>query len=77
MKKELSTKQCEELLNILKARFVKNNNRHKGVEWVTVHTKLEANREKLWPLNEMEITSGEPDVVGYDKMTGEYFFYDC
>ena len=83
-KKELSPKQPalpagrrEELLSILKARFEKNMNRHKDVEWAKVETKLEANKEKLWSLNEMEKTGGEPDVAGYDKKTGEYIFYDC
>ena len=76
-KKELSPKQREELLNTLKARFDKNMNRHKGLEWAKVHAKLEANTEKLWSLNEMERTGGEPDVVGHDKKTGEYIFYDC
>ena len=66
-----------ELLNILKARFEKNMNRHKGLEWDKVQAKLEANKEKLWSLNEMERTGGEPDVVGYDETTGEYIFYDC
>jgi len=77
MKKELSPNQLKELLNTLKARFEKNMNRHKGIEWAKLQVKLEANREKLWSLNEMEITSGEPDVVGYNKKTGEYIFYDC
>ena len=77
MKKELSTKHREELLNTLKARFEKNINRHKGLEWAKVQAKLEANTEKLWSLNEMERTGGEPDVVGHDKKTGEYIFYDC
>jgi hypothetical protein len=77
MKKELSPKQREELLTTLKARFEKNMNRHKGLEWAKVQTKLEANTEKLWSLNEMEKTGGEPDVVGFDKKTGEYIFYDC
>ena len=77
MKKELSPKQREELLDTLKTRFEKNMNRHKGLEWAKVKTKLEANKEKLWSLNEMEITGGEPDVVGHDKKTGEYIFYDC
>jgi hypothetical protein len=77
MKKELSPKQCEELLSTLKARFEKNMNRHKGIEWTKVQSKLKGNKEKLWALDEMEITGGEPDVVGYDKKTGEYFFYDC
>jgi hypothetical protein len=76
-KKELSPKQREELLSALKARFEKNKNRHKGLEWAKVQAKLEANTEKLWSLNEMERTDGEPDVVGHDKKTGEYLFYDC
>ena|SRR2546428_4660920 len=76
-KKELSSEQCEELLKTLKGRFEKNMNRHKGLEWAKVQAKLEANTEKLWSLNEMERTGGEPDVVGYDKNTDEYFFYDC
>ena len=85
-KKELSAKQPalpagsrEELLKILKARFEKNMNRHKGLEWAKVSAKLDtpAGREKLWSLNEMERTGGEPDVTGYDKKTGEYIFYDC
>ena len=67
----------EELLRALKARFEKNMNRHKGLEWAKVQAKLEANTEKLWSLNEMERTGGEPDVVGHDKKTGEYIFYDC
>ena len=76
-KKELSPEQREELLRALKARFEKNMNRHKGLEWAKVQAKLEANAEKLWSLNEMERTGGEPDVVGHDKKTGEYIFYDC
>src|SRR6266850_2211233 len=76
-KKELSPKQSEELLRALKARFEKNMSRHKGLEWAKVQAKLEANAEKLWSLNEMERTGGEPDVVGHDKKTGEYVFYDC
>jgi hypothetical protein len=76
-KKELSPEQQEELLSVLKARFEKNRNRHKGIEWAKVQARLEANSEKLWSLNEMEETGGEPDVVGYDKKTGEYIFYDC
>jgi len=76
-KKELSAKEREELLNVLKARFEKNKNRHKGLEWAKVSAKLEANPKKLWSLNEMEQTGGEPDVVGFDKKTGEYIFYDC
>jgi hypothetical protein len=76
-KKELSPEQREELLRALKARFEKNMNRHKGLEWANVQAKLEANTEKLWSLNEMESTGGEPDVVGHDDKTGEYVFYDC
>ena len=76
-KRELSPEQREELLRALKARFEKNMNRHKGLEWAKVQAKLEANTEKLWSLNEMERTDGEPDVVGHDKKTGEYIFYDC
>src|SRR5712664_4024944 len=76
-KKELSPEQREELLRALKARFEKNMNRHKGLEWAKVQAKLEAHTEKLWSLNEMERTGGEPDVVGHDKKTGEYIFYDC
>jgi hypothetical protein len=76
-KRELSPKQREELLRALKARFEKNLNRHNGLEWAKVQAKLEVNAEKLWSLNEMERTGGEPDVVGYDKKTGEYVFYDC
>ena len=76
-KKELSAKQREELLKVLKARFEKNMNRHKGVEWAKVQAKLEGNADKLWSLNEMEKTGGEPDVVGQDKKTGEYIFFDC
>src|SRR5437016_9310823 len=76
-KKELSPEQREELLRALKARFEKNMNRHKGLEWAKVKAKLEVNTEKLWSLSEMERTGGEPDVVGHDKKTGEYIFYDC
>ena len=76
-KKQLSPKQHEELLTVLKARFEKNLNRHKGLEWAKVQARLEANAEKLWSLNEMERTGGEPDVVGHDKKTGEYIFFDC
>src|SRR3979490_2031568 len=76
-KKELSPKQREELLKALKARFEKNMNRHKDLEWAKVQAKLEANPEKLWSLNEMERTGGEPDVVDHNKKTGEYIFYDC
>ena len=77
MKKELSPKQREELLRTLKARFEKNMSRHKGLDWAKVQARLEANSEKLWSLNEMEGTGGEPDVVGHNKKTGEYIFYDC
>ncbi|WP_078409032.1 DUF4256 domain-containing protein [Priestia abyssalis] len=76
-KKELSQEQSEELLRVLKARFEKNMNRHKGLEWAKVQAKLDANTEKLWSLNEMERTGGEPDVVGYDKKKDEYIFCDC
>jgi hypothetical protein len=76
-KKELTREQREQFLRALKARFEKNMNRHKGLEWTQVQAKLEANAEKLWSLSEMERTDGEPDVVGYDKKTGEYIFYDC
>ena len=76
-KKELSPEQREELLRVLQARFEKNMNLHKGFEWAAVQAKLEANGEKLWSLNEMEKTGGEPDVVGHDKKTGEYIYYDC
>ncbi len=76
-KKELSPAQREDLLSALKARFEKNINRHTGLEWAKVQAKLDANTEKLWSLNEMERTGGEPDVVGYDPQTGEYIFYDC
>ena len=76
-KKNLSAQDREELLKTLKARFEKNMNRHKGLEWTKVQAKLEANPEKLWSLNEMESTGGEPDVVGFDKKTGAYTFFDC
>jgi hypothetical protein len=76
-KKELSPKQREVLLATLKTRFEKNLNRHKGLEWADVQARLEAKTEKLWSLNEMEKTGGEPDVVAYDKKAGEYIFYDC
>ena len=76
-KKQLSPKQREELLKALKARFEKNLNRHKGLEWIKVQSRLEANAEKLWSLNEMESTGGEPDVVGHDRKTDEYIFFDC
>jgi hypothetical protein len=76
-KKDLSPEQRKELLRVLKARFEKNMNHHKGLEWAQVQTRVEANPEKLWSLNEMERTGGEPDVVGQEKKTGEYIFYDC
>ena len=76
-KKELSPEERTELLSLLKARFEKNMKRHKGIEWAKVQAKLEANTEKLWSLDEMERTGGEPDVVGYDKNTNEYIFCDC
>ena len=76
-KKEFSVEQREELLKALKDRFEKHMNRHKGLEWAKVQAKLEADTETLWSLHEMERTGGEPDVVGFDKETGEYIFYDC
>ncbi len=76
-KKELQPEQREELLGALKARFEKNMNRHKGLEWAKVEAKLESNSEKLWSLNEMERTGGEPDVAGQDNKTSEIIFYDC
>ena len=76
-KKKLSPEQREELFKTLKTRFEKNMKRHKGIEWVKVQAKLEDNTEKLWSLNEMEETGGEPDVVSHDKKKGEYIFYDC
>jgi hypothetical protein len=76
-KRELSSKEREEFLLALKTRFEKNMNRHKGLEWARVQTRLEANPEKLWSLHEMEKTGGEPDVVGHDRKTGEYTFFDC
>lgn len=75
--KYMEAEQREELLGTLKARFEKNMNRHKGLDWVEVQARLEASAEKLWSLYEMERTGGEPDVVGHDKKTGEYIFYDC
>lgn len=75
--KKLSPEQREELLRTLKSRFEKNMNRHKGLEWAKVQARLEAQSEKIWSLHEMEATGGEPDVVGQDKKTGEYVFYDC
>lgn len=77
MKKEITAKQKEALLSTLKQRFEKNKDRHKGMDWAKVQTKLEANAAKLWSLNEMENTGGEPDVVDFDKKTGEYIFFDC
>jgi hypothetical protein len=76
-KRQLSPEQREEFLTALKARFVKNINRHKDLEWAKVQAKLEAHPEKLWSLHEMERTGGEPDVVGHDKKSGEFIFYDC
>jgi Protein of unknown function (DUF4256) len=76
-KKKLPPERREELLRALKTRFEKNMNRHKGLEWAKVQAKLEANAEKLWSLSEMERTGGEPDVIGHEKKTGEYIFYDC
>lgn len=76
-KKDLSPEQREALFSILKARFEKNKNRHPKLEWAPIQAKLEANPEKLWSLDEMESTGGEPDVVAYDQNTGEYIFYDC
>src|SRR6186997_334360 len=75
--KDMKAKQREELLRALKARFEKNMNRHKGLEWAKVEARLEASPEKLWSLHEMERTGGEPDVVGHDKKTGEFTFFDC
>ena len=75
--KVLSTQQHQEILVLLKTRFEKNINRHKGLEWAKIESKLEANAEKLWSLNEMERTGGEPDVIGFDKKSGEYIFCDC
>jgi Protein of unknown function (DUF4256) len=76
-KKELSPKQREELIKTLQGRFEKNMKRHKGLDWTKVLARLEANAKKLWSLNEMESTGGEPDVIGYDEKKGEYIFYDC
>ncbi len=75
--KTLSSKQAEEMLNVLKERFEKNMNRHRGVDWTKVQSRLEAKAKKLWSLSEMERTGGGPDVVGFDKKSGEYIFYDC
>ena len=74
---KLKKQQREELISTLKTRFEENMNRHEGFEWVKVQTRLEANPDKLWSINEMERTGGEPDVVGYDKTTNEYIFFDC
>jgi hypothetical protein len=76
-KQQLSPAQSEELLKVLKPRFEKNMHLHKGLKWAEVEAKLLANPEKLWSLDEMELSGGEPDVVGYDKKSGEYIFYDC
>jgi hypothetical protein len=76
-KKQLSAEQSKELLSKLKTRFEKNIKRHKGIEWTKIQSSLEASPGKLWSLDDMETTGGEPDVVGYDKKTGEYIFYDC
>lgn len=77
IKNKLSPKQSQDQLNILKVRFEKNMNRHLDLDWAKIEARLEANSEKLWSLSEMERTGGEPDVVGYDKKTDEYIFYDC
>ncbi|HRC80435.1 MAG TPA: DUF4256 domain-containing protein [Sedimentibacter sp.] len=77
MKKELTIKQCEEIIKILKDRFEKNMSRHKDLDWDKIQVKLKANPEKLWSLNEMEKTGGEPDVIAYDENTDEYIFFDC
>ena len=76
-KKKLSSEEREELLKILKTRFEKNMDRHKGIKWADVEAKLDAHADKLWSISEMEMTGGEPDVVGYDKKSGKYTFYDC
>ena len=76
-KKQLSQAQTQELLTTLRSRFEKHMNRHKGLQWANVEAKLKASPEKLWSLNEMERTGGEPDVVGHDKKSGEFVFYDC
>ena len=76
-KRALSSDQCTKLFKILKERFEKNRQRHKGHEWARVQERLETNRHKLWSLDEMETTGGEPDVVNFDNSTGEYIFYDC
>ncbi len=76
-KKELTTEQRDELFKILKTRFEKNTKRHEGIKWEDVQARLEAHPKKLWSLDEMEMTEGEPDVIGFDKKTGEYIFVDC
>ena len=76
-KKKLTPTEVDELLSVLQKRFEKNKTRHKGIEWAKVQSKLEANPDKLWSLSQMETTGGEPDVVGHDKKTGEYIFFDC
>lgn len=76
-KNELSVEQREELLKVLQARFEKNVNRHEGLEWAKIEAKLATNTEKLWSIHEMEVTGGEPDVVGHDEEKDEYIFYDC
>jgi hypothetical protein len=76
-RERLSPEQREKILSVLKARFAKNVNRHKGIEWAKVQAKLQSSTENLWSLSEMEKTGGEPDVVGFDKKAGEYIFYDC
>lgn len=75
--KQLTAQESEEILKTLKTRFEKHKNRHTGIEWTNVREKLEANAEKLWSLHQMEETGGEPDVIDFDKETGEYIFYDC
>ncbi|MGV3772552.1 MAG: DUF4256 domain-containing protein [Verrucomicrobiales bacterium] len=77
MKQELPIEECDELLKVLKTRFEKNMTRHKGLDWMSIKARLEGKGEKLWSLREMEKTGGEPDVVGHDKQTGEYIFFDC
>lgn len=76
-KKKLTATEKKELLTILEGRFKKNTNRHKGIDWAKVAARLDSKDDKLWCLNEMEKTGGEPDVVGFDKKSGEYIFYDC
>jgi len=76
-RKYIDTEQCEELLGVLRARFIKNMDRHKGLDWVKVQAKLEANPDKLWTLYEMERTGGEPDVIGFDNLIGTYIIFDC